>query len=191
MFLAGYCLAPAGQQETASWEGTLRDSAGHGVAGAIVGLENAQERRTATTDADGSFRFSDLPAGGYSVSVRRAEQFATARSKIELHAGVSLEKALQLTAADELELTAAPEMSKRPQPAASVCPVRVSPGCRSTSATSANCCYSLPARRPTRMAPLILPSNSRSTASVARRQFSPWTELIRRIPNWEVRHSPI
>jgi hypothetical protein len=114
IFLAGYSLTPAGQQETASWKGTLRNTAGHAVAGAIVSLENTEARRTATTDAGGNFRFSDLPAGSYSVSVRRGDRVASARSNIELHAGVSLERSLQLTATEELELAAAAENAEAP-----------------------------------------------------------------------------
>ena len=114
IIFAGCWLAPAGQQEAASWKGTLRDATGHAVAGAIVGLENAQERRTATTDANGNFRFSALPAGSYSVSVRRGERVVSTRSNIEMPAGVHLERALHLTATEELELAAAAENTEGP-----------------------------------------------------------------------------
>ena len=109
IFVAGCWWVTAGQQEAASWEGTLRDAAGHGVAGAAVVLENPQEHRTATTDAGGNFRFPGLVAGNYSVTVRQGERVVRVRGNIEVHAGAHLDRALELTATGELEIAAAAE----------------------------------------------------------------------------------
>src|SRR5207245_5256537 len=49
--------------------GTVTDTAGHPVAAAAVSV--AEMGLTVATRADGAFRFADLPAGRYTVIVRR------------------------------------------------------------------------------------------------------------------------
>lgn len=73
------------QTTTSSIEGTVTDSSGGVVAGAIVtlsGVTLATERST-TTDSNGYYRIKALPAGTYTVTVSLAG-FATSTSSVEL-----------------------------------------------------------------------------------------------------------
>lgn len=66
MFLAGVVLA-----QSASVQGTARDSSGLAVTGAVVTLETAASagQRLAVTDQVGSFRFSSVDPGNYKLSI--------------------------------------------------------------------------------------------------------------------------
>ncbi len=57
---------------TAALAGTIRDSAGHPVAGAVVRISSAAMiggEKTATTSANGAYRFAALPPGIYKIAV--------------------------------------------------------------------------------------------------------------------------
>jgi hypothetical protein len=58
---------PMGQQGVIS--GVLRDQAGTPQSGFQINLAGIQVSRTATTAADGTYRFANLPAGAYTLSV--------------------------------------------------------------------------------------------------------------------------
>lgn len=65
-------LQPAlAQTTTSTIEGTIKDSQGHVVAGAQVAVKSAALgiERNATSDADGFYRVTALPAGNYSLTI--------------------------------------------------------------------------------------------------------------------------
>jgi hypothetical protein len=107
VWIAAAFSACSAQPETASWQSTLRDASGNPVAGAIVTLENAQQQRTAATDASGTFRFTSLAPGSYSVSVRQGERVAHFQTNLDVSAGARLEASLRLTATGGVELLTA------------------------------------------------------------------------------------
>ena len=98
------CSICSGQQENASWQGALRDAAGNAGASAIVTLENANHHWAAATDTSGTFRFTNLAPGSYSVSVRQGELVARSQTNLDVPAGARLEASLRLTAAGTVEL---------------------------------------------------------------------------------------
>ena len=64
----------AAQLPTGAILGTVRDSSGASIPNAVVTVRNTDTnlRRTATTEQDGSYRFSELPVGPYEVKVEAA-----------------------------------------------------------------------------------------------------------------------
>jgi hypothetical protein len=73
------------QTTTSTLEGTVTDPSGAVVAGAEVKLSGTAltSERTTTTDAEGLYRFTALPAGTYTLTVS-ARGFATSSANIEL-----------------------------------------------------------------------------------------------------------
>ena len=107
VLIAGACSICSGQQENASWHGTLRDAGGNPLAGAIVTLENPQQQAAATTDASGIFRFTTLAPGSYSVAVRQGERVSHSETRIDVPARARLEASLRLTASGGVDLLTA------------------------------------------------------------------------------------
>jgi hypothetical protein len=70
IILTACALAPAQAQNTKSWTGILRDTAGNPIAGAEVQLHFGNATSTAKTEANGRFTFTALTAGEYSISVK-------------------------------------------------------------------------------------------------------------------------
>ena len=66
-----FAVAAAEAQQTmlASWNGVLRNTQGAPVSGAKIILSANEPKAEATTDADGQFRLSALPAGQYRLTV--------------------------------------------------------------------------------------------------------------------------
>ena len=90
---AGFC------QSTALLTGSVSDPSGGIVAGAKVVCSNTEtdQRQEAATNAEGLFRFPDLPVGLYGLTVSR-EGFATlVRPGIRLYTGQTLDLSLTLT----------------------------------------------------------------------------------------------
>src|SRR5260370_15061831 len=90
VWVAGLVLAAipvAAQLPTGTILGTVRDSAGASIPGAMVTLRNADTNltKTATTEQDGSYRFPELPVGRYEIKAEAAG-FRT-----ETHTGLNLE----------------------------------------------------------------------------------------------------
>jgi hypothetical protein len=86
-------------QSTALFTGSVADPSGANVAGAQVKCRNTETdiQLTATTNAEGLFRFADLPVGPYEVTVTH-EGFATlVRTGITLYTGQTLDLNLSLT----------------------------------------------------------------------------------------------
>ena len=75
----------AAQTTTSTIEGTITDVTGAAVAGAEVKVSGATlaSGRSTTTDADGFYRLTALPAGSYSLTVS-GSGFATSTANIEL-----------------------------------------------------------------------------------------------------------
>ena len=84
VFLAICCALRAGAQGTLT--GHVRESAGLGVAGAEVRIAGGSLR--AITDAEGAFRFRDVPAAAASITVRRIGFRMTTRDLIVTHRGL-------------------------------------------------------------------------------------------------------
>jgi iron complex outermembrane recepter protein len=74
--------------------GRVADALGHGVAGAAVTI--AELHRVALTRTDGGFRFADIPAGRYTVTVRGLG-FAPLARPVAVTGPTSLEVTLQRT----------------------------------------------------------------------------------------------
>ena len=66
-----YADGAAAQAQTAVLEGTVQDTSGGIIANATVTLRNPEtnQTRTALTDRQGFFRFTDVPVGTYEVRV--------------------------------------------------------------------------------------------------------------------------
>ncbi len=74
VFLVISCLPVMAQQITGSISGTVADKSGSVIAGATVKLtsESTAAVRETTTDTDGNFRFSAVPAGNYKFTALHA-----------------------------------------------------------------------------------------------------------------------
>jgi len=90
--------------DNASWQGVLRDDAGHPVDGASVMLQRGRELRTVSTDADGKFHVSGLAAGSYSITVRRKERTKSSPASLVIQPGEHAEVSLDLSDKNELVL---------------------------------------------------------------------------------------
>jgi iron complex outermembrane receptor protein len=84
-------------QTAGSLAGEVLDSSGRAIAGADVTVFDSDDllRRKASTDAGGSFSFSGLPPGRYTIQVERRE-FATQRVQVEV-AGTTPTHPLQIS----------------------------------------------------------------------------------------------
>ena len=91
----------------ASLSGTLADPSGSLLIGAVVHLHSAASRRdwTSATNSRGQFRFSGLPPGDYTLSVRQ-NGFSELLKSISLRTGEGAHEALRLSLASvEQEVT--------------------------------------------------------------------------------------
>ncbi len=87
-------LAP----EHGSASGVVQDQAGQGVAGASVRIWRMDDEHTATTGSGGTFSFSQLTPGAWSLEV-------TAPAGFELDPGQAMPVALQVQAGQTTEVT--------------------------------------------------------------------------------------
>jgi hypothetical protein len=80
-------IPSAAQLPTGTILGTVKDSSGASIPGAMVTLRNTDINltKTATTEVDGSYRFPELPVGHYEIKAE-APGFRT-----ETHTGLNLE----------------------------------------------------------------------------------------------------
>lgn len=103
--------APAAAQDYTSGAiaGTVTDDAGNGVAGATVTINSTDLgfNRTATTSASGSFRFTGLPPGTYSVVVEAAGQPGYRQDAVSILASqtASLDVLLAAAGGDDIVVT--------------------------------------------------------------------------------------
>src|ERR1044072_6174216 len=89
---------------SATLAGRVEDANGATLPGAVVIATNTEteQSRTATTDAEGRYRFSYLPVGDYELKVER-QGFATLTRQLTLTVGQALEVPLQLPVAGVAE----------------------------------------------------------------------------------------
>ena len=114
-FLAPFRLHAQAQAFTASLTGTITDPSGASVPGAKLTLANPQQGfvRTANTANDGSYTFSLLPPGTYSIKVEKSGFRPLVRNDIGLTVGGSTGLNLTLevgTATEAIVVTAQPPM---------------------------------------------------------------------------------
>ncbi|HJU56307.1 MAG TPA: carboxypeptidase regulatory-like domain-containing protein [Pyrinomonadaceae bacterium] len=85
---------------SATLGGRVEDSAGAAVSGALVTVTNldTNQTQTATSDAEGRYRFAYLPAGPYELAVEHAG-FEPLREKLTLTLGQALDVPLKLSVA--------------------------------------------------------------------------------------------
>src|SRR3984893_5657533 len=88
----GFNVAANGQSITGSVSGTVTDSTGGIIPGAVAALnsDKTRETRTATTNSEGRFNFAALQPGEYSIKIER-QGFQTLEQKgVVLSANESL-----------------------------------------------------------------------------------------------------
>ncbi len=85
---------------SATLGGRVEDAAGAALPGALVTVNNLDKNQTqtATSDADGRYRFAYLPAGPYELTAERAG-FDTLRRRLTLTLGQALDVPLRLSVA--------------------------------------------------------------------------------------------
>ncbi len=95
-----FATQAAGAVSGASWNGTLGDSVGKAVVGAVIVMHPAAGGHdyTAPTAADGKFAFADIAAGSYEVSVQFSDNNWKASATVTISDGAALTMALQLSA---------------------------------------------------------------------------------------------
>ena len=96
----GLGIRPANAQSSGTIEGTVKDPTGGAIAGATVEIINPVSRyqRSTTTDAEGKFRFPNVPFNPYHVSVTASgfsdfSQDADVRSVVTLTLGIDMKVA--------------------------------------------------------------------------------------------------
>lgn len=102
----GGCLPARAQQAVAyaTLSGTAEDANGAAVGGVAVTITNLEQNqsRTATSDAQGRFRFLYLPVGNYQLKAERAG-FAPVERQLRLTVGQALDVPLKLPVAGVAE----------------------------------------------------------------------------------------
>ena len=100
IILSSYSILAQQTVTSATLGGRVEDSAGAAVPGALVTISNldTNQTQTATSDAEGRYRFSYLPAGPYELSVEHAG-FDTLRQRLTLTLGQALDVPLRLSVA--------------------------------------------------------------------------------------------
>jgi hypothetical protein len=97
--LCGSALYASDQTGLSAWQGFLRDSGGHGLSGAVVELSDERSARILndTTKGDGSFSFSEIVPGTYSLSARWQGRSLNSASKVSLRPGDRLNSWLEFS----------------------------------------------------------------------------------------------
>jgi len=91
------CIASAQVGNSGSIEGVIKDQSGAVVPGAVVQIANPVSgySRTATTDANGAFRFTNVPFNPYHLSVN-ADKFGAYSQDAEVRSGVPVRVEISL-----------------------------------------------------------------------------------------------
>ena len=90
-------IAVAAGDANGSLVGSVRDAAGHPVAGAVIRITGAVQRST-ESDASGHFELKDIPAGYYAVSVIKAGFLPARSANVAVYAGQRLPLNVRLIA---------------------------------------------------------------------------------------------
>jgi len=97
----GIAITPAAAQDytSGSVSGTVTDEAGNPVSGATVTLTSTSQgfTRTATTSANGAFRFVSLPTGGYDVTVEASGKDSFTATNVRVLASQTASLSIGLT----------------------------------------------------------------------------------------------
>jgi hypothetical protein len=100
LWSCGLGIRPLSAQSSGTMEGTVKDSSGGAIAGATVEIINPVSRyqRMTTTDAEGKFRFPNVPFNPYHLSVTAAgfsdfSQDADVRSVVTLTLSIDMKVA--------------------------------------------------------------------------------------------------
>ncbi|PYS48796.1 MAG: hypothetical protein DMF68_12020 [Acidobacteria bacterium] len=100
-FVLSTCLASIFAQQTlttATLSGRVEDSSGASISGASLTVTNLEtnQSRTIMSDAEGRYRFQNLPVGSYNLAVGR-EGFATLNERLTLSVGQSIDVPVKLS----------------------------------------------------------------------------------------------
>jgi hypothetical protein len=115
-FIAAGALAPAAGPATASWQGVLRDQSGKPVSDAVIQLHSTIIGRdyNASTSASGEFRFAEILAESYTVSIHHGRQTWHVVDVLSLRKGSTLVSVLQVDSeGSEAQLTSAQEATSQ------------------------------------------------------------------------------
>jgi hypothetical protein len=98
LFGLAACASGIRAQVTAALSGTITDQSGGAVAGADVGVKNADTgvARAATTDDAGRYQFASLAAGAYEIHVEKSGFSSEVRTGVRLVVGQSAAIDIQL-----------------------------------------------------------------------------------------------
>jgi hypothetical protein len=112
-----FASSAAGQVNTATLTGTIRDPQGLGVKGATVTLENSADgaQRTAETDESGRYNIVGLPPGSYRITVEGDAGFGKyENSSLVLTVGenATLDPQLSLRLSSSAASTICPSMAE-------------------------------------------------------------------------------
>jgi hypothetical protein len=100
LIFAGTALAASGT----SWNGTLRDSAGKPVSGAVINLHSSSQHYKTTTSSDGTFAFSGITPGRYELAVSGADKEWKATAPLVVNDESLLMVSLQVSAEGQVVL---------------------------------------------------------------------------------------
>ncbi|MGO8793011.1 MAG: carboxypeptidase regulatory-like domain-containing protein [Terriglobia bacterium] len=117
MAFGALSVAASAQAVPASWQGVVRDGRGNAMGGAQVELSDngSAHTLTATTDAQGAFRFLEVPAGNYAVRIRWHNKTTASRELLKVQPGDRLNSIVQVAVAGGglvLQTVAAGEQTK-------------------------------------------------------------------------------
>ena len=106
LIAASLLPSPVSALSAGSWNGTLFDSAGKPVAGAVIKLREVSTTHeySATTSSEGKFAFAEIASGSYEVSATNSVEVWKMPAPIQIKDAASLSAGLQLTAAHEIHL---------------------------------------------------------------------------------------
>ena len=101
--------------------GTVADTQGKALAGATVTLNSdaSDQKRTATTDKKGAYRFDDVPTGSYQVSARQTAFVTTTRAAVVADNNLNVALRFFLSRAGG-EIVVAPGDESAPRPVLTV-----------------------------------------------------------------------
>src|ERR1039458_2123633 len=98
--IAGIASFAAAQSSTGTVKGVLSDESGAGIPAATLTISNTAGKRTAQSQADGTYIFSGVQPGDYTLSVTYPG-FATYNKAVTVNAGATVQLPVQLSVTTE------------------------------------------------------------------------------------------